>query len=111
MATHETILEAKGICVTVLRLLQVAPLPINEILSHISAGVPVFIFEETMACCGIGESLATQLREELPNSRICSKNLGDKYIPHGNLQTLYNHCGLDGEGIANFVQEVCSREN
>ena len=104
-------LEEKGISVTVLRLLQVAPLPIDEIISHISSNVPVCIFEETMASCGIGESLATELQNKVPHSRIYVKNLGDKYVPHGNLQTLYRHCGLDSACIAEFVQEVCSREN
>ncbi len=104
-------LEASGISVTVLRLLSVSPLPVDEVISHILPGVPVCIFEETMAACGIGESLATKLQGEGFNRRVYVKNLGDRYVPHGNLQTLYRHCGLDGESIAKFVQEVCSREN
>ncbi len=104
-------LEAKGISVTVLRLLQVAPLPADEIAAHISPNVPVCIFEETMAFCGVGESIAAELQKKAPNCRVYVKNLGERYVPHGNLQTLYHHCGLDGEQIAEFVQEVCSREN
>ena len=105
------ILEAQGISVTVLRLLQVSPLPVEEIISHIPSNVPVCIFEETMASCGIGESLAMGLREHNSDLRISVKNLGDGYIPHGDLPSLYRHCGLDGESIAKFVQEVCSRES
>ena len=104
-------LEAKGISVKVLRLLQVSPLPVCEIISHISSQVPVCIFEETMANCGIGESIAVELQGKLPYNRIYVKNLGEKYVPHGNLQSLYHHCGLDGAQIAEFVQEVCGREN
>jgi len=104
-------LEAQGVSVTVLRLLSVAPMPVEEILSHISPDVPVCIFEETMASCGIGESLALALRSRIPHSRVYIKNLGERYVPHGDLPTLYRHCGLDGECIAKFVQEVCSREN
>ena len=105
------VLEEKGIKITVLRLLSLSPLPVNEVLPHISPDVPVCIFEETMASCGIGEALARELREKIPACRVYQKDLGDHYIPHGDLQTLYRHCGLDGESIANFVQEVCSREN
>ena len=105
------ILEAQGTSVTVLRLLQVSPLPVEEIISHIPSNVPVCIFEETMASCGIGESLAMGLRERNSDLRITVKNLGDGYIPHGDLPSLYRHCGLDGESIAKFVQEVCSRES
>ena len=99
-------LQKKGICVTVLRLLTLAPLPIEEILPYISDGVPVCIIEEMMASCGVGGALA----QALPGCRVYEKNLGEQYVPHGDLETLYRHCGLDGESIANFVQEVCSLE-
>ena len=107
----KNLLEEKGISVKVLRLLQVSPLPVDQILSHISSDVPVCIFEETMASCGMGECLAVELQGKVPHSRIYVKNLGEKYVPHGNLQILYRHCGLDSGQIAEFVQEVCSYEN
>ena len=100
-------LQEKGVSVTVLRLLSLSPLPTNEILPYISADVPVCILEETMAACGIGEALAQALR----GCRVYQKNLGEQYVPHGDLQTLYRHCGLDPESIVNFVQEVCSLES
>lgn len=101
------ILEKKGISVTVLRLLTLTPLPVKEILPYVSADMPVCILEETMASCGVGDALA----QALPGCRVYEKNLGEQYVPHGDLQTLYRHCGLDAESIANFVQEVCSLEN
>ena len=101
------ILEKKGISVTVLRLLTLTPLPVKEILPYVSADMPVCILEETMASCGVGDALA----QALPGCRVYEKNLGEQYVPHGDLQTLYRHCGLDAESIAYFVQEVCSLEN
>jgi len=99
-------LQESGISVTVLRLLSLAPLPVEEILPYISPNVPVCILEETMAACGVGDALA----RALPGCRVYEKNLGEQYVPHGDLQTLYRHCGLDGKSIAHFVQEVCSLE-
>ena len=107
----QKILEEQGISVTVLRLLTLTPLPVEEILSYTSSSVPVFVFEETMAHCGVGETLIKEIRETHPDCPVYHKDLGEKYIPHGALQKLYHHCGLDGEQIANYVREVCSLEN
>ena len=103
----QKILQEKGISVTVLRLLSLSPLPVDEIMPYISENVPVCVFEETMASCGVGDALS----QALPRSRVYVKNLGEQYVPHGDLQTLYRHCGLEPESIVNFVQEVCSLEN
>ena len=103
----QKMLQEKGISVTVLRLLSLSPLPVDEIMPYISENVPVCVFEETMASCGVGDALS----QALPRSRVYVKNLGEQYVPHGDLQTLYRHCGLEPESIVNFVQEVCSLEN
>ncbi len=107
----QKILEAQGICVTVLRLLTLSPLPVKELLSYLSSDAPVCIFEETMAHCGVGETLIKEIRDEVPGCRVYHKDLGEKYIPHGAMDTLYTHCGLNGEQIAHYVREVCSHEN
>ena len=105
------ILEKQGVSVTVLRLLTLSPLPIKEVLSYISTNVPVCIFEETMAHCGVGETLMKEIRDTVPGCRVYHKDLGEKYIPHGAMDALYTHCGLNGEQIASFVREVCRCEN
>ena len=107
----QKILETQGVSVTVLRLLTLSPLPVEEILPYISGNVPVCIFEETMAHCGVGEALVKAIRDAIPGCPVYHKDLGDKYIPHGALQKLYWHCGLTGEQIADFVREVCGLEN
>jgi len=107
----QKILETQGVSVTVLRLLTLSRLPVEEILPYISGNVPVCIFEETMAHCGVGETLSEEIRDAFPGCPVYHKDLGDKFIPHGALQKLYWHCGLTGEQIADFVREVCSLEN
>lgn len=99
-------LQEKGISVTVLRLLSLSPLPIEELKAYLSPEKSVCVLEETMASCGIGDALAQALHKY----RVYQKNLGEQYVPHGDLQTLYRHCGLDADSIVKFVQEVCSLE-
>ncbi len=105
------ILAKNGINATVLRLLTVAPLPISQISAYIDENADVFILEETLSGCGIGSVLASQLAMECPNCHIFEKNLGNQYVTHGSMESLYYHYGLDAKSIADYVQEVQEVEN
>ncbi len=114
LVTHGVLLESvmdaaqqlsqQGVEATVLRLLTLWPLPTEEIASQIAPGRPVAILEETAAGAGIREALAWELRNI--GGPVHGRDLGNEYIPHGNPNALYQQCGLDGQGICNFVQEV-----
>jgi 1-deoxy-D-xylulose-5-phosphate synthase len=104
------ILSQQGIQATVLRLLTVAPVPVEEVCELAAPGKPVVLMEETQANCGIGEALAYALRRQM-NVPVSTLNLGDQYVTHGNINQLYAHCGLDGQSVANHVQEVLSDES
>ena len=96
------LLAQDGIQATVLRLLQVAPLPVDEIQKHLAdVNQPVFVVEEVCSNSGIGQALA----ECLPNT-VCNMNLGDKYVTHGDMKSLYKHYGLDAQSIADKVREA-----
>ena len=84
------ILAEKGIHATVLRLLKVAPLPVEDVCRYALPGKPVVVMEEAQANCGIGEALAYEIRQrmDVPVSTI---NLGDQYVTHGNINQLYAH--------------------
>lgn len=99
------LLEEKGIGATVLRLLNVSRLPIQEIAAY--ANGPVIVVEETAANSGIHQTLAY----ELPHKRVYGMDLGENYVPHGAVDQLYKHCNLDAGSIAKFVQEVLTVEN
>ena len=100
------LLKEQGIEASVLRLLSVSPLPVKQIAQMLPANAKVVIVEETGANAGIRESLAWQLRKLLPDCRVDGINLGDKYVPHGSLNELYQSRGLDAASIAAFVREV-----
>ena len=103
------ILQESGISATVLRIMSVAPLPVEQILDQ-CAPLTV-IMEETLSNCGIGHALASQLLSLNPNIRVEHINLGDGYLTHGSVKQLYEHYGLDGQSVADFIQEVHRSEN
>ncbi len=103
------ILENNGVNAGVLRLLQVDPLPVQELAAQLKEYHTVVIVEEACTDSGIKEALGWSLREQLPQLRIFGMDLGRQYITHGALDQLYAHYGLDAAAIANYVQEVASK--
>ncbi len=100
------ILRQKGVETTVLRLLRVEPIPVEEILSQLGEAKTLVILEEACTGSGIKEALSWQLHEKAPHLRILGRDLGKQFITHGALNTLYQHYGLDGASIAKFVEEA-----
>ena len=105
------ILENCGIHATVVRLMQVAPLPIAEILHLIANCENVIVVEETVAGSGVWEQLAVNLHAEKPNIKTYGLNLGCDFVTHGTIADLYANCGLDPSSIADYVMEVLKVEN
>ena len=105
------ILSRQGIEATVLRLLTIQPLPIDEIIKNLAKERPVFIIEEIAAGCGIRDALASGLSLAGQKYPVAGIDLGEGFIPHGSTAQLYRHCGLDAESIANSILEVCQSEN
>ena len=105
------ILAAAGIEATVLRLMKVAPLPVDEVIGQMAAGGPVIVVEETCTGSGIREALAWELRQKLPACRVYGMDLGCKFVTHGSLTALYKHCGLDEKSISEYAKEVLGNEN
>ncbi len=104
------LLAQQGMEVTVLRLLQVEPLPVEEILQAMEDVQTLVIVEETCQGSGIKEALAWAFREKAPEIRVFGRDLGKQFITHGSLATLYQHYGLDGQAIADYVREVSQVE-
>ena len=101
------ILAQQGIEATVLRLLQVNPLLVDEILEMIPEGCPIVVAEETGRGSGIREMLSWQLG---CNAKVAGIDLGSSFATHGNMADLYRHYGLDAEGIAREVCKVVGHE-
>lgn len=103
------LLAAKGIEATVLRLLTVSQLPIEEIRDKMSQNHRLLVVEEIMSGSGIREEVAWKLGKLLPDLMVEGRDLGAAFVPHGALKELYRYCGLDGKTIAACAEEVLSR--
>ena len=99
-----------GVDATVLRLMRVWPLPVDEI-SKCSSANTVVVIEETCTGSGIRETLAWELHQSKPKWNVSGMDLGSSFVPHGSMDELYRHTGLDAESISNFVREVLDPEN
>ena len=105
------ILARRGVETTVLRLMELSSIPVDEICKYLSNDTPVVVVEEICAGSGIRESLAWELRHLRRNSRIEGIDLGKNFVTHGTITELYRHHGLDAQGISDFVLEVIRFEN
>ena len=103
-------LAGEGIQLTVLRLLELSPLPSEEVRALLPDG-PLIIAEEACAGSGIKEALAWELERLGFGGTVLGLDLGHRFIPHGDLPSLYGMCGLDGESLAAAVRKAVGRED
>ena len=101
------LLSKQGIDATVIRLTKLTDLPVNELKQLLPANKKIVVLEEVAGHCGISSELAY----ELTDHSVFAVDLGDQYVTHGAVDTLYNHYGLSPEAIANYVLEVHQDEN
>ncbi|MBO5660663.1 MAG: 1-deoxy-D-xylulose-5-phosphate synthase [Bacteroidaceae bacterium] len=100
------ILENRGISVGVIRLLSVNPLPADEVAQALGECRHVIVVEETGTGAGIKEALAWELQHSLFGCRVDGFDLGKHFISHGDIVSLYKHCGLDAQSIADRTEEA-----
>lgn len=105
------LLALQGIEATVLRLTSVAPLPTPEILANLPENGPVIVLEETCRGSGIHEALGWSICSVQPGRKVYGLDLGDRFVTHGDIASLYRHYGLDAQSIQKFVAEVLRHEN
>ena len=105
------LLHEQGVEAAVLRLLTLEPLPVEEIISHLSENHHVVILEEACQSSGIGEALSCALYSQIPDCEIDRLDLGKQYITHGSISALHTYYKLDGKSVAEHILEVRSCEN
>ena len=101
------IMHKQGIEATVIRLLTISPLPVQQILSAVSEVSHIAIMEETCSG-GIGDTLAYQLYKQKPGCRVDTFDFGNQYVTHGSVSELYKKYGLDGQSVAESIMGVHS---
>ena len=101
------LLSKEGVEATVLRLTKLTDISMVEITKALSAKKRVVVLEEVGGHCGIGAELAAKMQD----CKVGCIDLGDQYVTHGAVNTLYEHYGLSPEAIKNYVMEVHQDEN
>ena len=104
------ILSQRGIQAGVIRLLSVVPIPIQALVNEIGSCKHLIVVEESCTGAGIKEELAWLLHEKMPHCRVDGFDLGHRYITHGDMTSLYQHCGLDANSIADRAEEALQGE-
>ena len=105
------ILQSKGIRAGVLRMTEIQPLPINDILAKVGNSRNFVVVEEVGGNCGVRDAIAYHLGNSIAGAKVRGIDLGEKYICHGSVSAVREYCGLDPQAIADYVQEVLSNEN
>lgn len=105
------ILREKGTDVSVIRLTQIKPLPVDALAAALDGIEHAVILEETGEGSGIYETLAWHLRGKLSACNFSHIDLGDQYVTHGSVHALYQQYGLDPDAITAHIQEVLKVEN
>ena len=99
------LLSRSGIEATVLRLCSITDLDAAEIAARMS-GSRLLVLEEVSGGTGIAGDLALKMGQLNASTRVYSRDLGNRFVPHGSVNELYEHCGLDAKSVAEYVQEV-----
>ena len=103
------LLSKEGIQATVLRLLTVSRLPVEEILALMSENRRLVLAEEVCTGSGIREALAWELERRCPELKMEGLDLGADFVTHGSTKKLYEVCGLDSASIARAAKDVVGK--
>ena len=109
--TAAGLLAAAGVEACVLRLTRVQPLPVDEILALSNGANDFVVVEEVSGNCGIRDALAYQISNRGDHFRVSGIDLGERFICHGSVAAVREHCGLAPQAIADHVREVLKSEN
>ena len=114
--TANALAAAERLCLqeidaAVFRMTQIEPIPVEHLNRLLKPYRFVLFLEETCEDAGISDALIASLCSRLSGCRFAKVDLGKRYITHGAVDALYAYCGLDGESIANYIQEVLKVEN
>ncbi len=96
------ILREQGISAAVIRLTRLSPLPVQDCIEALAGIRQVLVVEETANQASVCDHLANQLS----GCCVSGLDLGCEYVTHGDMTSLYQHYGLDGQSIAQTIMEV-----
>lgn len=104
------LLEKKGVSAEVVKLPSVKPIDMSAIAASVRKTGRLLVAEEAVCIGCAGKEIAASLRTAGLNvpTRLC--NIGDRFVRHGSVQSLFEMLGLDAASLAEAALEVVKRE-
>ncbi len=104
-------LSAAGVSAEVVKLGRIWPLDLEQVRASSKKTGRLCVLEECVNSGCIGEHIAAELAaaRELPDTLIL-RNLGNRFIPQGDIATLRRAGGIDGESVAAAILEAIGDE-
>ena len=101
-------LEAEaGISAQVIKLNQIAPLPVELVLAGVGRTGRLVVAEDCLAAGCVGEGLCAALEQRGIPAGVRLLNLGERFVQQGAVAQLRRSLGLDAQGIYETAVEVC----
>ena len=104
------LLERTGIHAEVLKLPSVKPIDMRPIAASVKKTGAMVVAEEAVCIGCAGKEIAASLRTSGINVPTRLVNIGDRFVTHGNVSSLYHLLGLDAASLAQTAQEVLQHE-
>lgn len=110
--TFEAVRAAEALSVKfsvrVVKLVRIYPIASDEIIALSRGAKVVYVFEEGIRSGGVGEKLAAAYAGVGSSAKIIVRAI-DGYLPHGDVETLSQECGLTAEGAVSDILSALSR--
>lgn len=101
-------LKAVGLSAQVIKLNKIKPLELSLVLEGASHTQRLLVVEEQVGPGGIGQQMLSRLSAQgTAPKQMALLNLGDQFIPHGDVAGLKNRYGIGGKSIAIKALEMC----
>ena len=95
----------------VIRLTRLNPLPVSELAEALAGISRVMVAEETAAESGIYGAVSAAITELCGNVRFFGVNLGNQFVPHGDIASLYQQYGLDERSLSERMLKEFDHES
>jgi len=105
------IAEETGVSVEIIKLNVISPLPAKIVLDSVEKTKRFLAVEESLDEGSVGRRLLSEIGLRgmaVKSARLI--NLGNRFIPHGNMPELMVRYGLDARSISSAILEECNGE-
>lgn len=70
----------------------------------IEKGTPIITLEDNALIGGFGAAISEYLHEKGAKNQLLSLGIGDEFVTHGSVKTLYKYIGLDSDSVAEKIR-------